>query len=244
MKKSTYFFIGKLSDQLARYQIQEMFLKNGFRIEIFLNGISIWGSTNKNFSEIMSEVKETFNIIISAFVLRTNKPITYSLVNWVELKEKISKKNIIGWLFPPFSKIKPYSQKSRNNLDWKKSIWLFNNLKPNNGNHILALKDYYSAITDTSEDAFLFAFRSIEDVCRSINKCSEIKSKHWRKMHKTINTSEKQIEPLTEISQIVRHGNKNHKGVVKARKNREVLLKISQDVLRKEFTRSFPKFIQ
>ena len=58
MTKSTYFFIGKLSDNLAKYQIQEMSLKNEFRIEIFLNGICIWGTTSKNFDEIMPEIKE------------------------------------------------------------------------------------------------------------------------------------------------------------------------------------------
>lgn len=241
-QRSTYFFIGKLSDNLAKYQVQQIPLKNNFYFEVYLSGISIWGNTKEPFDKLFPKIKEMFKTIIAAFVFKTNKPLFYSLENWLETKEVIAEKNIIGWLFPPFSPIEPYPQRSRKNTAWKKAVWLFNNLHNKNGNYLLALKDYYSALTDTSDDAFLFAYRSIEDICRAVNGCDETEKSEWIKLHKRLRTSKSVINPLTKVAEKVRHGNKNHKIVIQARKNRNKLIDIAYYIIEKELKITFPKF--
>jgi len=240
--KSTYFFIGRLSDHTARYQVQQKPLINNFYFEVFLDGISIWGSSDKEFKKLLDEVREIFNIIISAFVFKTKKPLSYTLQNWVEVKEFVDTKNVIGWLFPPFSPLKPHPERSRVNTSWKKAAWFYNNLSKGNNNHALALKDYRSAVTDTSDDAFLFSYRSIEDICRAVTGCDEIEAPEWREMHRTLSTSKHMIDPLKEVADKVRHGNKDHIIVAQARSNRDGLVDIAHEVIKKEFERTFPKF--
>lgn len=241
--KSTYFFIGKLSDHTARYQVQQEPLVNDFFFEVFLDGISIWGSTDKDFRELLPEVKEIFNIIISAFVFKTKKPLSYTLQSWVEVKELVATKNVIGWLFPPFSPLIPRPERSRLNTPWKKAVWFYNNQSRGNNNHLVALKDYRSAITDTSEDAFLFAYRSIEDVCRAITRSDEIEDSEWRQMHSILKTSRPTIDPLKKVADKVRHGDKNHRVVVQAKTNRDSLIDIAHKFIKREMKRTFPKFL-
>jgi hypothetical protein len=242
-KKSTYYFIGKLSDRSAMYNVQEFPLSNGFFLEVFLDGISIWGSADKTFTEIFPEIKEVFNIIISSFIFRNKKPMTYTLETWIEAREIISKKNTIGWILKPFMSRKHYSKENKKNEDWKKSAWLYNNLSKGNSNHTLALKDYRSALTDPSNDAFLFAYRSIEDICRAVTGCDEIKKKNWEQMHEILGTSEKSIKPLNEIAKKIRHGNRIHKSVVKV-DDRDKIINIAHSIIKKELERKFANFLK
>lgn len=243
-KKSTYFFIGSLSDYSAKYNVQEFPLANGFVLEVLYDGISIWGDTDENFGDILPKIKETFNIIVAAFVFKTKKPLRYTLKNWIETKEVIARKNMIGWFLNPFASRKHYPKKSKYNTAWKKAGWLYNNLSRGNNNHSLALKDYHSAITDTSDDALLFAYRSIEDICRSVTGCDEIKRQAWQKMHRILGTSNTLIKPLNEIAKKIRHGDKNHKIVIQARPKRDELINIAHTVIEKEMRRTFPRFIK
>ncbi|MBI2327392.1 hypothetical protein HYU92_03640 [Candidatus Curtissbacteria bacterium] len=241
-KGSSYFFVGKLSDNSVNYQVQEAKLTNNFTLEVFLDGIAVWGYTKKGFDDLKDEIKEILNLLIAAVSFQTKKPLSYFLNNWVEAKEVKATKNIIGWMMPLFKQINPKTRKSPINTPWKKAVWFYNNLSKGNNNHSLALKDFHSAISDASDDAFLFAYRAVEDICRAINGCDEIEDKHWQKMHHDLGTTKKMLDPLTRVATKVRHGNKNHKSVIQARSNRYNLLQISHNVITQELKRTFKKF--
>ena len=51
-KKSTYYFIGTISDQSARYYVSNLRLADDFFLEILMDGFSIWGSTYKDFKSL------------------------------------------------------------------------------------------------------------------------------------------------------------------------------------------------
>jgi len=241
-KNSTYFFIGKLSDQSSKYFVNELPLKGNFYLEVLLDGIALWGNTKKNLDKLLPQVREIFDVLLSAFVFKTKKPLNYSLTNWVETKEIIAKKNVIGWILNPYSSKTHYSRRSKYNTAWKKAGWFYNNLSKGNNNHILALKDYRTALTDSSHDSFLFAYRSVEDICRAVTGCKKIEGKDWDKMRKTIKVSKKFLDPLINVSKAVRHGNVNQRVVTNAKKNRDKFLNIAYTVVDKEFKRTFSGF--
>lgn len=240
-EESTYFFIGRLLDQSARYNIQEFSLVGGFYLEVLLDGIAVWGTTSKPFNEVRLEVRDILDTIVAAFVFKTKKPLSYTLDAWVETKEVVAKRNMIGWIIGPLKSRKHYSMSSKNNAPWKKAATLYNMLARGKGNrnHLLALKDFRAAVMDTSEDAFLFAYRSVEDICRAINNCDDIKNKNWTFMHQTLKTSKNYIEPLTEVATKVRHGNIHHTTVIVANSEREKLINIAHEIIGKELKQTF-----
>jgi len=241
-KKSTYFFIGNLSDQSAKYFVNEYPLIGGFFLEVHLNGIALWVSTKKDFDNIFRKTKEIFDIIIPAFVFKTNKTLTYRLEHWVEAKETISRKNIVGWILNPFVSREHYPRQSKKNSPWKKAAWFYNNLRKGNNNHTLALKDYHSALLDVGPDSFLFAYRAVEDICRAVTGCDEIGKNDWGKMRKTLRITKTFIDPLTNVSKLVRHGSVTKINVKRAIKNRGRYLNITHSIIEKEFKRKFPQF--
>lgn len=244
-RTSTYFFVGRLSDHTAKYQIQQEPLLDGFHLEIYLDGIALWVNTDKPFKRLYPEVKEIFNLIVSAFVFKTEKPLGYTLNNWVESKKVISSENIIGWVFPHFTPLKPLRKNARESLPWRKAAWLYRNLSNGNNNHRLALKDYRAALSDTTQDAFLFAFRALEDVCRAVTDAEEIYEPEWNQMHNTLKTTSTErykIMDLTKISAKVRHGNVNHKIVPRSKKKKDEYLEVVHKTLARELKRTFPQF--
>ena len=243
-KKSTYYFIGTISDQSARYYVSNLRLADDFFLEIIMDGFSIWGSTYKDFKRIRMQVENTLDIIVSGFAFRTGTPISYTLKNWIEAKEIIAKKNMIGWILTPHAYKEHYPARSPKNTHWKKSATLYSDFSKSKGNnnHILALKDYRSAIVEKSENAFLFAYRSIEDICRATTGYDDV-DKHWGDMHSVLGTSKKLIDPLTKVAKKVRHGDTTHTIVCRAKNKREKLISIAKQVIEKEMKRTFPNFL-
>lgn len=243
-KKSTYYFIGALSDQSARYFVSNLRLADGFFLEVVMDGISMWGSTYKDFKQVRIQVENALDVIVSGFAFRTGTPISYTLKNWIEAKEIIARKNMIGWILTPLAFREHYPDRSPKNTHWKKSALLYDQLfqGKGNNNHILALKDYRYAMIERNENAFLFAYRSIEDICRAVTGYDDV-DQHWGDMHSTLGTSKKLIDPLTEVAKRVRHGDTINNVVVRAKKRREKLIAIAQKVIEKELKRTFPGFL-
>jgi hypothetical protein len=243
-QESTYFFIGKLSDHSAKYFISNLKITDNLFLEVMLDGFSIWGDTEKEFNIFFRDVKEIIDILVSAFVFGTQKPLSFMFEHWIESKKIISKENMIGWILNTHGSIQHYPRYSKYNTCWKKAVYLYQNINKLNNNHILALKDYRSALIDTSDDAFLFAYRSIEDICRASTGCDDVNNKAWEKMHNILDTSKITIDSLRSVAEKVRHGDKTNQIVVQAKNEREKLIKTAHEVIEKEFERKLPKFLK
>lgn len=236
--RSTYFFLGRLTEPGARYQLQEAKLRDGFRLEVFLEHIAIWGTSDQRFDPLRMAVKSTLDTIVSAFAFRTRRAVSYSLESWVEAKSTEATKNVIGW-FRPAGSVPPTADRRGRSAAWAKAVRLYNTMTASQANHVLALKDLNSARRDSSADAFLFAYRAIEDICRAATGMGEAQ-KAWAKMHNILGTTKEQIDPLTDLSQYVRHGAVDSPVVLDALTRKEKLVDIAHDIVAREFKRSFP----
>jgi hypothetical protein len=241
--KSTYYFIGKHSEYAAKYQVQQEPLGNGFHFEVYLDGIAIWGSSDKPILELIPEIRETFDTIVAAYVFKTQRQLSYRVENWVEATNVVAPQNTIGWVLSRVDSA-PLSRRSPSNTPWRRAALLYRLLAQGRGNinHRLALKDYYSAVMNRGDDAFVFAYRAVEDICRAVTGSPNIEGKDWQTMHRAIGTNKSMIDPLTRVSEHVRHGDILDSQVVQARSAKNQLINIAHQVISLELKRSFPKF--
>jgi hypothetical protein len=248
MNKSTYYWIGRLSPSefCTDFNPGEIHLGNGWVLDIFQDGISIWiPGINKTFDKLKPLIIDAFEIIITSFMFITNKKLNFNLQSWVEAKGVVSKSNMIGFLIPPGAKEISPNPRSRASAAWRKAGRYY--LKINNSfYHKLSLKDYKNCISTLGDDSFFFAYRIVEDIRKAVTQHlpdNLEEANYWNEMHKILGTSKKQIDPLTEAAKEVRHGNINSKIIVNARKKREYILSIAFNIMKNEFKRSFKGII-
>lgn len=249
----TYYFIATLSpaEYCRDFNPGELYLGDSYRLDIFFNGITIWNPSLKSkFLKVWPFIRETFDVCISAFIFResiVSKRIFKLSVNvqrCIEAMNVKAESNLIWTLDYP-GKIYTPSTKARVNVTWRRVAKFFHKINKSI-NHKIILKDYLTCINQSGDNAFLFAYRIVEDIKRVIDLEKDIKNeKDWSGLHTALNTNEEFIKPLTDVAKKVRHGNLNSLLVVNARKKnrREKILGIAFDLMKREFNRSFPGFL-
>lgn len=245
MSSSTYFFIAQLLPEQDCWSFYpgEISLDNGWVLDICFDLAAFWNpKLEQNFDEIKSSVGETFNVLTALYSFSSQKPLTFRLQHWVEAKQVLSKDNVIG-IFKSKSAPKGVaSARHPSNRRWRRVCRAFRKIQGEQ-NLRLALKDYVSAMKDGGDDAFFFAYRAIENVCRKASGCTgDILPKDWSLMHQKLGTTKDQITPLTLVAQEIRHGNIASPILSNARSNRTQILEISRKVLAAEFRRSLNGF--
>ncbi|HMS22689.1 MAG TPA: hypothetical protein PKA38_02885 [Candidatus Levybacteria bacterium] len=234
---STYFFIGRISDFSAEYQVQNKFIDGNYVFELFMSGISIWGKSDKPFEEVRSEIIQMLDTIFGLFTLSTNKPLIYTLEHWVETKENVATKNIIGWFKPTNNPVRVRSMRSPINTAWKNSVKYCRKVLSSNPNYSLALQDYHKSIIDTGDEAFFYAYRAVEDICRAVSGMDDTKESAWDKMHKDLGTTKEQLDSLLKVAEEIRHGKKNTQKIKDARTKRAELLGASKQIVEIAFNK-------
>ena len=129
-------------------------------------------------------------------------------------------------------------EKSRHSNAWRKAGKHYLKIKTS-FHHRIALRDYNNCINSSTEDAYFYAFRIIEDIRAATTQHlpkGQKKQVYWDEMHKVLGTNEKMFKPLTDVSESVRHGDLKARVVRKA--NKDVLRNIAIDVMKREFKRT------
>jgi hypothetical protein len=135
-----------------------------------------------------------------------NPGVAHQLLSWVEAKDVSSPKNVIGMFKNNLGSIKIPGQKHPSNRVWRKIEKGFPVFKDNTYLRI-AIKDYVSALRHGEDDAFFFAYRAVESICRGISGATgNLKNSDWEKMHRRLSTTQTQIVPLFKASTAIRHG--------------------------------------
>jgi len=244
-KRSTFYFIGQLSpeDLCIKFHPGEIKLGNGLILDIYQHGLAIWiPGTTQEFSKLKSQALEAVEIVLNTFMLITGGKLNFRLINWVEAKGVVSKKNTIGFIIS-HPKIIHRKERSRHSSAWRRIGKHYLRIK-RSFYHRIALRDYNNCMNSSTEDAYFYAFRIIEDIRAATTQHlpKGLKKKdYWDEMHKALGTNESMLKPLTDVSESVRHGDLKNKSVQKA--NKDVLRQIAVDVMKKEFKRTFKGLI-
>jgi len=240
---STYFFIGKFEpfEECKDFNPGELDLGDGWILDIFLDLVCIWKpKVSSSFKEVSPFVNSALALVTALFIFRSKIMLNHRFSHWIEAKEVQSVKNTIGAYISKFAE--PHKN-ARVNVHWKKAAWVFTQVM-NNQLMRLALKDYISSLRDGGDDAFFYAYRSIENVCRFVSGAKEqFNSSDWNKMHQCLGTSKSYIDPLTNAATDIRHGNVSGSGLISARESRKQVLDISREVLMRAFKKYYRGYL-
>jgi len=245
---STYFFIGRLGSSPLRFQVQDADAGDGLRLDVYLDAISAWGTTVEPFDTFRVAVRTTLDFIVAAYAFKARHALDYRLDNWVEVKGVIGNAGIVGRFLAP-NEAPPTlpSTRSPTNTPWKLAARL-NRSRLAGGvtqNHVLALRDYQQAMLDPSDNAFFFAWRAVEDVCRTVANVTDVSAAAWGTMNVALNTTQQMTQPLNDASIAVRHNvmsPQRQAQLAAARANRAQTLNIAHQVVDAEMHRTFPWF--
>ena len=240
-ESSTYYVVGKLSpeEDCRDFNTQEIKIGDGWIIDVFHAGISIWkAGENRSFGEIKTLMLDALETAVICFNLVTGLRLKVMAQSWLEARGVVSKSNMIGWFVPRMDERWTLDPKAEVNRIWR-NIGPFVFQINGSFQHKIALRDYRNCVENPGDDSFFYAHRMLEDVRRAATKKYD-EEKNWPAMHAILGTKEEELEPLTHVSEKVRHGAVHHPIVVEARKNRDALLKLGIDVLKKELNRTFP----
>ena len=250
----TYYFVATLSpaEYCRDFNPGELNLGNKYRVDVYFNGITIWNPNLKaKFTKVFPIVKDAYDVLISTFMFReyiVSKRIfklSLSLQRCIEAMNVKVESNLIWTLDYP-GKIYTPSIKARVNVSWRRAAKFHQKI---NGsvNHKIMLKDFRNCIISSEDNSFFFAYRIIDDIRRAINleKNGFDDERNWDDLHKSLETNLNFMLPLIEVAKDVRHGNLNSELVIKARsRNRKnKIINIAFDLMRREFERKFPGFL-
>jgi len=208
-KNSTYFVIGRLrpAEYCANFNPGELDFGDGWILDVYYDLICIWSAdVSHGFQELLPGIREKFHLVTDLFAFRTERLISYELQNWVEARDTESRKNMIGAFLGDESTGSRPRRNSRPNVSWKRAAQKADKIN-SNPQLRLAIKDYVAALRDPGDDAFFFAYRAIENSCRSISGVTgQCESSDWTRMHRLLGTSKRSIQRLTDTAKDIRHG--------------------------------------
>jgi len=244
---STYFFIGRLSDPGSRFQVQDAQLGGGLKLAVFWDAIVISGPTVDSFAALRPRVQKAFDLTTAAYVFKSKSPIDCRLENWVEALN-VSTDGVVGRFLRPSQPPPPIAPtRSPVNTPWRLAARL-NRLyvaSKVTENHVLALRDYQLAVLDPSDNAFIYAYRAVEDICRSVSGQPDIDAPAWAVTNNTLNISQQLTDPLRLASIAIRHNVQStvaQANLATARASRTQTIDIAHQVIAKEMARTFPWF--
>lgn len=250
----TYYFTATLNppDYCLKFNPGELNLGNGYRLDVFFNGITIWNPILKtNFKKVSPFVFDAFHTLIAAFIFRehTINKSNYSNLSatvnrCVEAMKTKAEHNLI-WTLDYSGKRYAPNEDALVNVTWRRVAKFFPAINLS-FYHKLMLRDYRNCINDSGDNAFFFGYRILEDIREAINLEKSVSDEHcWVEMHSALNTSEAFMKPLTDIATKVRHGNLKSDIVIKARRKnrRSKILNIAFHLMKQEFKRKFPNFL-
>lgn len=250
----TYYFTASLNpaEYCKEFNPGELELMDGYRLDIFYNGITIWNPSLKaNFNKVNTFVREAFDIIIPAFIFREHIiskrifKLSLNMQKCIEAMNTRAEHNLIWTLDYPAKIYKEPNRKARVNVTWRRIAKYFRRVQQST-HHKVMLKDYQNSISDSGDNAFFFAYRIIEDIRLAINSEKGITEEgRWDEVHKALRTSKTFMDPLTEVAVKVRHGDIKSPLVIKTRRKnrRKKVSNIAYELMKREFKRKFPGFL-
>ena len=252
--KKTYYFTATLNptEYCRDFNPGELHIGNGYVVDIYFNGITIWNpSIRSNFTRVYPFIRETFDLLLSAFIFReyiVSKRIFKLSVNiqrCIEAMKVSAKSNLIWTLDYPTRNIYTPNRNARVNVTWRRVAKYFERINQST-HHKVMLKDYRECINDSGDNAFFFAYRILDDIKNAINFENGISNdQEWSVMHKVLKTDKTFMDSLTEVATQVRHGNLKSMVVIDAKKKhkRKKLLDTAFELMRREFKRKFTGFL-
>lgn len=231
-----WWFYGRLRPTAAtRFNVQEVPVAPGVRLEVFHDAIAMWSKSGPNAIHGPQEPNELFALVLGAYALITGVALDWSLDGWVEATGARFDGTMMGVVVDPRGHDPMLSPRSRRSVDMRRAARLAISVR-SVPSYRLALRDIYAAFHDRGDDAFVFAYRAIEDVARAVSgRRGDLRPSDWRALHDHLGTDEEaftaRIRGLQDARNAAAHGDEQDAELLAARADRDARIEIARQVV-------------
>lgn len=216
-------------------------------LEVFGHLIALWAvSREERFDELRVLAQEVFDVTLALYALirldrgAPRMGLRATQHSWLEARGVEARENVVGTVHARYGAggvTEVDGALARDFVAAARAAWRF---VPSP--HLrLAYKDMGQSLRQAGPDAFLYAFRAVENARRFFSPDSVSTTRRgkqqtevfWDPLHDALGTSKGQIDPLTDAATAVRHGGVEESRIPAKREDRERTLAVADDVLRR-----------
>lgn len=236
MATSGFWYYGRLRPPAAtRFNVQEHWVAPGVRLEALHDGIALWSSPGSGELATLQDAADLMRLIVAAYALISGVALDVSLDGWIEAKEADFDAVVVGFVVDPRGHDPHLSERSRRSVDLRRAARLGGAARPHPAWR-LAIRDVHAALADGGDDAFVYAYRSIEDLARGASgRTGELQTSDWHQLHTLLGTNQTafmgRIAPLQNARRAASHGDESDPALIAARSSREAVVGIGREIV-------------
>jgi hypothetical protein len=219
------------------FSVSDVAVTDGVQLQVAWEGIGLWSPPGERKFKQPGEANTLFGAVVSVWALMSGTALTVTLEGWVEAHDATVAESTMGWIInrpgaaAQASPESDVSQLMREACELGAKVYA-------RGPYRLAVRDVHSALSDREDDAFVYAYRALEDLARAVSGQEEqLTGDDWQALHDRLGQdaeiARQEIEPLRLARNAIGHGNPDHPDLREARLRRgELLLDVRRRVLR------------
>ena len=236
---SGFWFYGRIGPAflVPPFSVSDVPVADGVQLQVAWEGIGLWAPPGESKFKQPGEATTLFRTVVSSWALMSGTALTVTLEGWVEAHDADVAVSTMGWIINrpgAAAQASPESEVSNIMREACELAAKINSRDP----YRLAVRDVHSALSDSDDDAFVYAYRALEDLARAVSGTEEqVTEADWKALHERLGQdpeiARKEIEPLRLARNAIGHGNPQHADLREARLRRsELLLDVRRRVLR------------
>jgi hypothetical protein len=238
-ESSGFWFYGRIGPGflVPPFSVSDVAVTDAVQLQIAWEGIGLWSPPGERQFKQPREANTLFGTVISAWALMSGTALTVTLEGWVEAHNAAVADSTMGWIINRPGAAAQASPQSEQSKLMREACELATKIYQR-APYRLAVRDVHSALSDREDDAFVYAYRALEDLARAVSGQEEqLTGADWQALHNRLGQdpeiAAKEIEPLRLARNAIGHGNPDHSDLREARQRRDdLLLDVRRRVLR------------
>jgi hypothetical protein len=243
--RRTYFFLADVEPkELMTFGVEAgIQLDDDTTLEVLGHALGYWAiADEQDVLALRAFVQDVFDVTLALYALirldrgdrRKALRLRAELHSWLEVRGVEARANVVGTIHERYEAgavTELDGPRARDFTTAANAAWRF----VREPTLRLAFKDLGFSLRDRGDDAFLYAYRAVENARRfhgAMVSAAETKPV-WPPLHAALGTSEAQFQPLPDAATSIRHGDTKSPALAAARVNREATLALGEDVLRR-----------
>jgi hypothetical protein len=214
--------------------VQQARAARGVHVEVFVDGLAVWSKPGATLARTVEDARDLMGLIAAAYTIHSGTALDFTLSGWVEATRATFDGTMVGFAVPRghSPSMNPQGERSRNMaaaIDLAVAVL-------DRGPWRLAVRDVHAAhlaLVSNSDDAFVFAYRAVEDLAHAVSPTG---AKSWPHLHAHLGTTEtrfkRRTKALREARDAVAHGDMHHRALTEARPRLENLVRLARSIVR------------
>lgn len=234
---SGWWFYGRLRPAAAtRFNVQQVRLQDETYLEIFHDMIGVWSKPAPYVIEGRRAARELFDLVVSAYAFISRVVLDWSLEGWVEAAHASFSGTVMGVVVDPRGHDPELPPNSRQSVEMRHAAELAVAVWGMHGGYRLALRDIRAALADDGDDAFVFAFRALEDLAYAYSfRRGQLQPADWSRLAEHLGMADEDFKarkkPLKDARDMWGHGDTENPELAAARAAREALIEEARQIV-------------